>query len=332
MDGRQWFLEELTERSGDGPPKRPDAVNTYSRVTIVKNTPEEVVVHWRYLPKFEGTNPHFNKTNLPYHGPQAGGPVEHLVTTTAFVDEYFTVRPDGSVTRTFRRGTERYEDWIDPANQLTQELALVHDGIRVERVTEPRRSRSPERLDGALRREAAVVDPVRWWTFDEGLGDTVRERVTGVDAQIQGPRSYWKRGVSGTCLAFDGYTSAVRLPAAHAPDIDKAVTLEGWVAPGAYPWNWTPVVQQGHEDAMPSASAPTVTCACRWCWTVGWSRCSAKACWSGKSGLTWRGVMTPQREWFGCISTGNWQASSRPRLVRRWGKAASRSRSGRGSP
>ncbi len=256
VDGQQWFLEELTERSGDGPPKRPDAVNTYSRVTIVKNTPEEVVVHWRYLPKFEGTNPHFNKTNLPYHGPQAGGPVEHLVTTTAFVDEYFTVRPDGSVTRTFRRGTERYEDWIDPANQLTQELALVHDGIRVERVTEPRRSRSPERLDGAPRREAAVVDPVRWWTFDEGLGDTVRERVTGVDAQIQGPRSYWKRGVSGTCLAFDGYTSAVRLPAAHAPDIDKAVTLEGWVALGAYPWNWTPVVQQGHEQRYALSIGP----------------------------------------------------------------------------
>ncbi len=36
VDGQQWFLEALAERSGDGPPKRPDAVNTYSRVTIVK--------------------------------------------------------------------------------------------------------------------------------------------------------------------------------------------------------------------------------------------------------------------------------------------------------
>ncbi len=215
-----------------------------------------MVVHWRYLPKFEGTNPHFNKTNLPYHGPKAGGPIEHLVTTTAFVDEYFTVRPDGSLTRTFRRGTERYKDWIDPANQLTQELGLVHDGIHVRRVTEPRRSSGPERLDGAPRRDATVVDPVRWWTFDEGLGDTVRERVTGVSSRIEGHRSYWKRGVSGTCLAFDGYTSAIRLPAEHAPAIRDAVTLEGWVGLGAYPWNWTPVVQQGHEERYALSIGP----------------------------------------------------------------------------
>lgn len=256
VDGQQWFLKELTERSGNGPPQRPDAVNTYSRVTIVKNTPEKVVVHWRYLPRFEGTNPHFNKTNLPYHGNQAAGPVEHLVTTTSFVDEYFTVRPDGSVTRTFRRGTDRYEDWSDPTNQLTCELTLVRDGIRVERVTEPHRSRSSERRNGAPRCDAAVVDPVRWWTFDEGLGDTVREHVTGASAEIEGHRSYWKRGVSGTCLAFDGYTSAIRIPAERAPELRDAVTLEGWIALGAYPWNWTPVVQQGHEQRYALSIGP----------------------------------------------------------------------------
>ena len=70
--GEKWFFEELTERAGDGPAKRPDNVNTYSRARIVKSSADEVVVHWRYLPKFEGRNPHFNAVNIPFQRDKIG--------------------------------------------------------------------------------------------------------------------------------------------------------------------------------------------------------------------------------------------------------------------
>jgi hypothetical protein len=250
VDGKKWFLDELTERWGDGPAHRPDNVNTYSRVSIIENSPEGVVVHWRYLPKFEGRNPHFNAVNIPFHRNKVGEKEpEHLVATDKFVDETFTIRPDGSVTRTFKKGTEKYDDWADPANQLTQELRLSSSGIEVGRVTPAGTSRKPERVKGAAVRGKPVVSPVRAWSFDEGVGDSTSEGVSGADAAIEGHRSYWKRGVSGTSLAFDGYSTVIREPGATAPSITDGVTIEGWVALGAYPWNWTPLLQQGHEES-----------------------------------------------------------------------------------
>ena len=59
----------------------------------------------------------------------------------------------------------------------------------------------------------------------------------------------WKQGVSGTALEVDGYRTVVSLPAAQAPKIEGGnLTLEGWFALGAYPWNWAPIVRQGDDD------------------------------------------------------------------------------------
>jgi hypothetical protein len=244
---RRWFLEELIERSGDGPDKRPDRVNTYSVVRIIESSPSKAVLHWRYLPKFEGTNPHFNETNLPFHWKQDGEKPDHLVKTTAFVDEYFTIAPGGKLTRTFRKGTQRYDDWIDPKNVLVQHIELTASGVNVAKTTRPGSSPPADPIQGNPLCEKTVIRPVKWWTFNEAAGHTTKEAVAGDACDIAGHRAYWKRGVSGTALAFDGYTSAIRLPAEQAPAIADAVTLEGWVALGAYPWNWAPLVQQGHD-------------------------------------------------------------------------------------
>jgi hypothetical protein len=89
-----------------------------------------------------------------------------------------------------------------------------------------------------------VVEPVRTWSFDEAKDNMAIEQFTGSKCEIAGHKSLWKAGVSGTALQFDGYTSSVTLPASQAPKITEALTLEGWVAIGAYPWSWTPIVQQ----------------------------------------------------------------------------------------
>ena len=142
--GGKWFVPELTERQGDGPRERPDNVNTYSVARIIESSPARVVIHWRYLPKFEGTNPHYNAVNLPKHLKNLGGkPPTHLVDAARFVDEYFTITPDGKVTRTFKPGTAKYNDWIAPRNFTVQELRLTGKGVAVESTKPPRRPRRP---------------------------------------------------------------------------------------------------------------------------------------------------------------------------------------------
>jgi hypothetical protein len=255
--GGKWFAPELTERKGDGPPERPDKVNTYSVARIIESSPDKVVIHWRYLPKFEGTNPHYNATNLPKHLDKLGGKVPaHLVDPTRFVDEYFTITPDGKVSRTFKEGTGKYNDWTAPGNFTVQDLKLTKVGIAVESTQAPPPPVPAKAIPGSPLKDKIVVPPVKWWKFDEGGGDTTREHSGGDSCAIAGPMSYWKRGVSGTALAFDGYHSVVRLSAGNAPALSDAVTLEGWVALGAYPWNWTPVVQQGHEERYSLAIGP----------------------------------------------------------------------------
>ncbi len=248
--GRKWFLKEMTPRCGDGPPQRPDKVNTYSVARIIESSARQVVIHWRYLPQFNGDNPHYNPTNLAALKSRIGDtPPAHLVTTDKFVDEYFTITPDGRVTRTFRQGTEKLADWTDPRNVTRQELNLTDSGMEVVSEQPPAHSPPAPPVKGNPVVDQAGGKPVKWWKFDEGAGDLTRESVAGDHCEIAGHRSYWKQGVSGTALAFDGYRSVVRLPADKAPAIAAAVTLEAWVALGAYPWNWTPVIQQGHEES-----------------------------------------------------------------------------------
>lgn len=51
-------------------------------------------------------------------------------------------------------------------------------------------------------------------------------------------------GVHGKALQFDGFSTRIALPADRAPDVSKGLTVQAWVALGAYPWNWTPIAAQ----------------------------------------------------------------------------------------
>ena len=94
-----------------------------------------------------------------------------------------------------------------------------------------------------------VVTPSLWFKLDEGLGDGTKEEISGASWPVAGSKSLWKQGVSATALEFDGYHTAVSVPAANAPALaGGSLTLEGWFALGAYPWNWAPIVQQGDDD------------------------------------------------------------------------------------
>ncbi len=226
----KWFLEELVPRQGDGSQAQPDRVNAFSRVLLVEDTPRQVTVCWRYLPRFEGGN--------PYRGAAA----------TNFVEECFVITPKGSLTRTIKQGTAKIDDWNDPLNQTVQTLQLAPEGVRELSRTAPRHSPAPAAVPGSPLQGPPVIPPVREWRFDEGAGDVASETVTGEPGGIPGRKSLWRKGVSGTCLQFDGYNTVLSLPPAKAPAIADALTLEAWIAIGAYPWNWCPIVQQGDDD------------------------------------------------------------------------------------
>jgi hypothetical protein len=225
----KWFVDEVIPRSGDGPRQRPDKVNTYSRIFLIESAPEKAVVWWRYLPKFGGKNPHTG------------------VDATKFVDEYFTITADGNVTRTIRQGTAKIDDWRDPANKTVQTFRLTPDGMVDKKTRRPSLSGKAKAARGAPVKTKSVGSPAAWWKFDEAKGDTAVESVSGEKCIIEGHKSLWKKGVSGTALQFDGYNSIIQLASFKAPKVSSAITLEGWVAIGAYPWSWVPIVQQADD-------------------------------------------------------------------------------------
>ena len=229
----KWFVDEIIPRSGDGTGKRPDKVNTYSRVALVESSADKAVVYWRYLPQFSGKNPHLG------------------VDATKFVDEYFTIMADGRVRRTIKQGTAKIDDWRDPRNKTEQRFELVSNGFANKKTRNPRLSGVVEPAKGSPVKNNSVGSPAAWWKFDEAKGDTTVESVSGSQCVIEGHKSLWKKGVSGTALQFDGYNSLISFPASKAPEVSSGLTLEGWVAIGAYPWSWAPIVQQA--DDVPEA-------------------------------------------------------------------------------
>jgi hypothetical protein len=216
----KWHVEEIV-------PRQSDVKCLYSYARIVEDEPNGVLVHWRYVPDLNN------------------------VGFTGVVHEYFTVTPDGRVTREVRQATSKVDEWIFTA----QQLELTTDGIKESFRTG---SRVESALDvpreGSTVKSDVVGTPLAWWRFDDGLtsgGDLAKEEVSGRNCDIDGNQSLWKEGVSGTALAFDGYHSKVSMAFPESPDrLGNQLTLEGWVVLGAYPWNLAPVVHQSNPGGM----------------------------------------------------------------------------------
>ena len=228
----RWYVEEVIPRSGDGEGIQPDRINAYSHVKIIESSPDKVVIHWRYLPEFSGLNPHIG------------------VDATKFVDEYFTITPDGNVRRSIRQGTSKIDRWKDPKNRIQQSFTLTASGITDLETRDPGVTDLAKPVTGSPVVTETVAKPVAWWRFDEAIGDLATETVSGQESDINGHKSLWKKGVSGTALQFDGYNTFIALPEEKGPAITDGLTLEAWIAIGAYPWNWTPVVQQGDDEGF----------------------------------------------------------------------------------
>ena len=88
--------------------------------------------------------------------------------------------------------------------------------------------------------------PVYQWTFDSGTGQKTVESVSGTSDTIEG-RYKDVAGISGRAIRLDGFTCVIRHPANRLLVGADALTVEAWVALGAYPWTWCPIVAQHQE-------------------------------------------------------------------------------------
>jgi len=94
---------------------------------------------------------------------------------------------------------------------------------------------------------AVAEGPVAWWTFDSAAEGVVADRAADRDDHLEGSYTLM-RGAIGNALLFDGFTTVLDRRAAHAPRLSSDFSVEAWVAQGAYPWNWCPIVTQQRDE------------------------------------------------------------------------------------
>ena len=85
------------------------------------------------------------------------------------------------------------------------------------------------------------------WSFNQIQNGKTADSAAKVDDVISGNFKATP-GVIGSGLEFDGFTTEIVRPAATAPHVGKAFTVEAWLALGAYPWNWCPIIDQSSNQ------------------------------------------------------------------------------------
>jgi len=237
------------------PGRDPDYDFNYTYVRLIENTPKKIVVHWRHIPDIEAIEQANRQLNpLVVHG------------FTGVVHEIFTIYADGKVERVVReaQGT-RINDWEHPQNVTTQPIRLTDNGVEHGQVNwgRPGPYFIPA-VDGSPVKEFDnLPEPLRKWTFDEGMEDMeeylIVEEMAEVEGSLEGLMAVFKKGVSGTALAFDGYYSGVLVPEfstepgttyfrkGGVPEFKDAMTVEAWIALDVYPYNVAPIVHHSKK-------------------------------------------------------------------------------------
>ena len=207
---------------------------SYAR--IIENAPEQALIHIRYLPQ--------------------GGDFD----STQIAHETLLVEANGRITRTVQEGTPATSQsaWKSPTNQHRQVLQLNTQGFQILSTTEPTYEHQAIAITPAPLIDNDIQGATLQMRFDEG--DTSEHRFTLDETNnerhaLQGREPLFKTGVSGTALAFDGYTTHIDIPQGAAPSTGSQWTIDLWVAPGARPFSYAPFVAQNTRNAETLALA-----------------------------------------------------------------------------
>ncbi|WP_261305357.1 GH32 C-terminal domain-containing protein [Paenibacillus andongensis] len=88
------------------------------------------------------------------------------------------------------------------------------------------------------------MEPIAYWSFDEGQGRIAHDPYTGnldsiqyalTKGRFQPPQDpIWRKGIRGSALLFDGYSTWLQRPADQCPSLSGALTITAWIAPRSY--------------------------------------------------------------------------------------------------
>ena len=84
---------------------------------------------------------------------------------------------------------------------------------------------------------------IAYWSFDNVHENRTADEASNIYDTIEGNYKILP-GVVGSALKCDGFTTRITRSAEDAPIIKGAFTVEAWVAPQAYPWNWGAIANQ----------------------------------------------------------------------------------------
>ena len=90
-----------------------------------------------------------------------------------------------------------------------------------------------------------------YWSFDLLEQGKAKEEVKAVLDSVSGNYRVVS-GVKGKALIFDGYTTYLVHPAEKVPELRSDFTITAWIALGAYPWNWAPIIAQENTISLNS--------------------------------------------------------------------------------
>lgn len=87
-----------------------------------------------------------------------------------------------------------------------------------------------------------------YWNFDEIEANAIIDVSNGQVDTVQGFHKFVK-GVRGNALKCDGFTTSISRSEEDSPAISGPFTIEAWIAPQAYPWNWSAIYNQEYKKA-----------------------------------------------------------------------------------
>ena len=236
------------------PEREIDYYVEYSYVRLIENSPEKIIVHWKYVPEFskiEIANENYNPTFIDG--------------LTNVVHEIYTIYPSGKVERKIMDGREtKYDDWKDGKSTHYQQIDLDENGITYGRLigqilfikdcqktnkNELKKPISNNTIFSFSFDEGGgdfyEFDYVKWKDIEEVVVDNTIDQSNKKLAPISGHGPLYKRGISGTSLSFDGYYTGVT---SNEPvSLNDAFTIESWIALDVYPFNDAPIIQKSKK-------------------------------------------------------------------------------------
>lgn len=89
--------------------------------------------------------------------------------------------------------------------------------------------------------------PSYYWDLEDIRGRSVTEIIKTTTDTVEGNYKIVK-GVSGNAIRLDGYTTVICNKGKKDGISSGSLSTEAWIALGAYPWNWCPVVAQSKNE------------------------------------------------------------------------------------